>query len=783
MSIAARTSAFGKRWLPGQTGISVPAALIGSGPVADPTGPIGLTVEIFVNSAWTDITPFVYYRGDVGVTITRGSPDETSQVPPQTARMIINNRDGRFSPRNPLGPYYGQISRNTPMRVSRLQNGIRRYRFYGEVPAWPTTWDISGTDVIATVTATGLLRRLSQGNKPIGSAMYRAYAISPPSTLIAYWPCEDGAIATVLASGLAGGAPMTVSGTPTPASSTAFICSDPLPLLSGSTWAGTIPPYTPPSTGFLVGNVLRFLLAVPSTGAVDTAVIARMYTAGTIARVDLLYGATGQLQLIGYSSGGAQLFASGYTAFGITGQKIRVDIQLRTNGTSVDWFLGVGLTLGPVLVAGTVAVASVGNATQVLINPDGRITDTALGHISYQSNWQFLVDDLLALFAWLGEPPAAGTNTVPQSNAVDTARFTRLCREQNVPGVVRTSVNGYDSDQVNSSGVVWNGFGANPLAVSMGYQLSATFPALIGEVVTTDLGLLFEATDQMSLVIRTRLSLCNQAAHLTLDYAQNGLSDAPAPVDDDRFTRNDVTATRIGGSSYRQVLASGTLSTQPPPLGVGEYDTAGVPISLGADTLLPDAAGWRLHMGTVDEARYPQISINLRYSTFTSSVALMNAALTIDIGDRLVVANPPAWLPPDAISQIVLGYTETMGVFEHDMVFNGSPESPYRIAVLEDTVLGHADTDGSTLALPAGAADATISVATTGAATGSPLWTTSAGDFPFDVVAGGERMTVTGITGASSPQLFSVTRSVNGVVKGQTVGTDVRLAQPMILSL
>ena len=40
---------------------------------------------------------------------------------------------------------------------------------------------------------------------------------------------------------------------------------------------------------------------------------------------------------------------------------------------------------------------------------------------------------------------------------------------------------------------------------------------------------------------------------------------------------------------------------------------------------------------------------------------------------------------------------------------------------------------------------------------------------------GGERVTVTNITGASSPQTFTVTRSVNGVVKAHTSGTDVRL--------
>jgi len=165
-------------------------------------------------------------------------------------------------------------------------------------------------------------------------------------------------------------------------------------------------------------------------------------------------------------------------------------------------------------------------------------------------------------------------------------------------------------------------------------------------------------------------------------------------------------------------------------------------------------------------------------------VDLMNAALALDIGDRVVITNPPPELPPDQISLIGQGYTETLGIFEHDMVLNCSPESPYEIAILEDAVLGHADTDGLTLFkdYPLGT-ETTIQVATTGAATGSALWSTSAGDDPVDIMVGGERMTITAVTGSSSPQTFTVTRSVNGVVKSQTGGTDIRLLQPMTLSL
>lgn len=733
---------------------------------------IGLKVEIFINSAWIDISPYVYYRDKVRV--TRGRPDETSQPPPQTAALTINNRDGRFSPRNPTGPYYGQIGRNTPIRISRLNNGIRRYRFHGEVPAWPTTWDISGADVYARIQAAGPLRRIQQGAAPLRSPMERAYTRGDTAPFVtAYWPCEDGANSASFASGLSGGTPMSFSGQPNLAQdSSSFACSAPLPTLNGSSWSAPVPTFAGSTA-----NVLRLLLSVPPTGGFDTAVVARMYTTGTVARLDLQYGSLngGSLQLAGYSSSGSNLFATGYGFANLNGQPLRASIELLQSGSNVNC---VAVVLFPgenvasafsQLVAGTV-----GNATSVAINPDGHLGDTTIGHVSYQPAWDTLFDLAQPLNAWAGESPDAiqpNDAYVGSAHTPPTSRFTRLCLEQNINPVVVTSPAGFDDDP-----------GPTP-PVGMGNQTIDTLPTLLQQVPDATAGMMFEPRDQLGIAIRTRASLYNQPARLTLDYSQHQLAGSLNPVDDDALTRNDITVTRLGGSSATLQQATGPLSVQPPPAGVGDYLTS-YQLSLASDTLLADAAGWRLHMGTVDEPRYPQIALNLRHPTFTSSVDMMNAALTMDIGDRVVINNPPPWMPTDAISQIVQGYSETLGVYEHDMTLNCSPESPYRVGILDDAVLSHADTDGSTLYgdYPLGT-ETTLRVSTTGAATGSPLWTTSAGDFPFDIAVGGERMTVTNITGAASPQTFTVTRSVNTVVKPQISGTDVRLWQPMYTSV
>ena len=729
-----------------------------------PLGPIGAKVEIMLDPngvTWTDITGFVYYRDKIK--ISRGRPDETSTAQPQTCSLTLNNRMGQFTPTNPTGPYYPYIGRNTPIRVSRKITGsdLPYYRFYGEVPAWPQTTDISGRDVYVQIQAAGMLRRLSQGTPPSLSAMFREINLAQSiPNILAYWPCEDGASSTSLASGIVPGAlpgnavaqPMTISSqfATKLSSDSSFLCSQSLPQLAGSTWLGAIP------TGSIAnqGNILRFLLAVPATGDFDTAVLARIYTAGTVARLDLQYGIAdnGSLQLTGYSASGSQLFTSNYVTFAVDGKLLRVSMEMQTSGGNVAWgtnTLTVGAA-GVVGFGGTLTSATIGPAYQIVINPDGHMDGTVVGHISYQSVWDDPANMSQQLNAWLGQSA--------------TSRFVNLYVEQT---------------QTNPA-LLSNPF--NDDLVTMGYQLPNPFLTLIQEALDTDTGIMYEARDQAELVLARRLTLYNQAPALTLDYGQHQLSGPLQPVDDDTYTRNDVTVTRVNGSSSRQTLASGRLSTQAPPNGVGDYP-ATPSLSLGTDAQCADQAGWRVHMGTVDEPRYPTISLNLRHPTFTSNLPLLIQALNLDIGQRVVVSDPSATLPPDPVSQLVQGSTATLGVYEHDMVLNASPEDGYHIGILDDPVLGRLDTDGSIINGNYGPTDTALLVATSGSQPASPLWTTSAGDFPFDIDVAGERMTVTNITGSGSPQTFTVVRSVNGVVKPQTPFNDVRLWQPMILSL
>ncbi|WP_228979725.1 hypothetical protein [Streptomyces sp. DH12] len=69
-----------------------------------------------VGDGWTDITSDAYERDPI--TITRGRGDEGVRVDAGKASLTLNNRLGRYSPRNPRSPYYGKIGRNTPIRIT-----------------------------------------------------------------------------------------------------------------------------------------------------------------------------------------------------------------------------------------------------------------------------------------------------------------------------------------------------------------------------------------------------------------------------------------------------------------------------------------------------------------------------------------------------------------------------------------------------------------------------------------------------------------------------------------
>lgn len=311
--------------------------------------------------------------------------------------------------------------------------------------------------------------------------------------------------------------------------------------------------------------------------------------------------------------------------------------------------------------------------------------------------------------------------------------------------------------------------------VAMGVQLTDVPLNLLRECETADIGVLYDGyTAGLSYVCGQNRS--DLPASLTADMALNQVDDPFTPVDDDQRNRNLWTVSRPGGAVpavYQD--KTGTLGTD----AIGIYADSKT-VNVWTDPLLPDYPSWFVHLGTVEGYRYPVLNLDL-----VGTSALVGAWVLCGLIDRMDLLNVSTNAPQHAagtVSLVLEGYTETLTPYQWKVAANASRFDPWRVLLLAadtgDTgaFIGRLDTDGSTVHTTVAAGATSIIVDTP---TG-PLWTTAADDVPLTVLIGGIVVTVTAITGASSPQTFTVSGAT--VTKTLTAGTAVNVAVPATLA-
>ena len=699
--------------------------------MAFPSTPLPFGFELYYNGAWNDHTADV---SDEGISITRGRSDESAQVEPARMSLSLKNSTGKYSPRNPNSSLYGKIGRNTPCRLwvehgAAYLGSNRHYRFYGEVSEWPQKWGLKGApQARCNIECSGTLRRLGQGASPLRSALYRGIS-ALGSNLVGYFPLEDSEGSSNLYNAL-GKQPGRIYGAPTLSGYDGFVASARVPTLQSGRIYLPIQKYTN-TNAFQV----RFLARIPAATP-NNAIICRVTTDNSLGWIDLIYTTGGYLSLQPYTNLGAATTALGPVAFNVDGRDLRISIEAKKNGTGIDFTL---VTLEEGYASGSyftsnVASATLGSCTAVDFNvAQASLGDVAVGHVTVEKAITSIFDLSSQLNAFFGETAAA--------------RISRLCTE---------------------NGLTLALVGVSSTTETVGYQKERDLLTLLRDAESTDHGILYEPRSTGGLAYRTLASMYSQTAGARIAYSDNLLLPFE-PIDDDQATRNKVSVSREGGSTSIIEDTTSTLSTQAPPLGVGVYDES-VTLSLRTDEQARQQASWLVHVGTVDEARWPQIGLDFAHPTLLADSSLTRSLLLLDLGDRLVVDHLPSWLPPFDVDQIVQGYTETITPFSYKIVYSCSPAKPYRVPTY-GTSGDRYSNDSSKLNTACSSTATVLSVKTLN----GPLWTTASGDFPFNVLISGELITVTSISGTSSPQTFTVTRSVNGVVKAHSVDEQVTL--------
>ncbi|MYY08831.1 hypothetical protein GT204_07915 [Streptomyces sp. SID4919] len=615
----------------------------------------------------------------------------------------------------------------------------RQTRFVGEYSDWPASWSPSGAVITVAGSASGILRRLGQGDKAIDSTLRRR--VGSWGGLLAYWPMEEEAGAEQAYSPVSRVGPLSVPGAEWAADDT-LAGSLPLPKV-GRSLRGRIPAPRVWTQSWHVEMVYRLSALPPSESTLLEVVTAsRVYPRLriTVSSLNLrLYGITP-----GDDSSSVTLLAS-YLATGVAGQWSRIQMYARQEGANflvfVRWIPIGGAADGSDSHSFTITVsnAALGRVTQInTVYQGGSFAGTMpVGHLAV-----FDHDNPAAYnyadHGFLGE--SAG------------ARIRRLADEEKLPVTVTS----------------------NAPSTAMGAQRPETLLGLLESCEAADGGILIEDRETLALRYRSREAMYSQDPALTLSYGD--LAPPLEPVDDDQAVRNDITVSRAGGSAARAVLEDGPLSVQAPPAGVGRYDES-VELNVHTDDQTEPIAFWRLHLGTWDEARYPVVRLRLHRTPH-----LIRDVLAVSEGDLIRITDLPDWLPPGPLDLLVEGYTERIGVRTWEVDLVCSPAGPWQVGTADHPVTGRVDTDGSRLATAATATATTLSVAVTD----GPLWVTSAAkpaEFPFDVRIAGEVVTVLAVTGTASPQTWTVQRSANGIVKTLPAGADVRLATPSFTAL
>jgi len=647
-----------------------------------------------------------------------------------------------------------------PVSVTTSSLEVVHHRWNGEVPVWPLDWNLAGTDVWTSIEGAGILRRINKSKESF-SAIRRVlksfgnvldsvvgYTDRRPK---AYWSLEEEDGSTIASSGLPDGQPMTVSGTVDWASISSMVGSDPLPdMMNGpAVLVGSVPVQDTLTGTWTVGAAFT-----PPTLSANWTALAWKAAGAAFERFELRL--TGTLDLYGINGTTATLLAS--LAYSDLAQRPTfVMVKAETSGSDTTFRIvttDANYTLEIDSATYTAAGTVPGYPTEVSVfSVTGGASDTAgIGHVTVWDGTFFL----------LADTQGADIVSAVQGNNGDyaIARLRRLLeRQEQLPFIY---------------------FGSE--SERLGPQRSARLSDLIDDVMVVDKGLFYEARDENAVVFVPRVQRYNQTVTLALTYGSSGhVARGFKPVEDDRDVVNDLTVVRDGGASGRYEKRTGRKSVNAPP--DGSYrNPQQKTLPLYDDSQPYQHAAWETNVAVWDEARYRSVRVDMARSARDAST-IYEQAKRVDVGSRLTVASPPAWLPPDLIDLHSLGLVEQIGggqrigAYAWSITASTVPAGPYTVGVLDTASLDKLQTAGCELMVNRTTVDTSFTVHTSVL----PKWKTGAG-LSIALIQAGERMTATTIANVT-PSFVAAGTAAHGNNASLNPGLPAGLAGGDLLLL
>lgn len=680
-------------------------------------------LQLFLGGAWTDVPLF-----DTRVVIQRGL------VPfgewPRSSRFTceIDNDTLDYDPARPASMLYGVAGRNTRARI-RPHGSTRLFAEATEWTPEATIDHVSGARLGrsgTTLTAEGLLRRLGKWTDPLRSPMYRT--ISARSTSVGHWSLEDDSGAVSAANSLAGGKPARIKGdvdlgddeSPLGASQSARVTAG--AAISGDFVSASA------TAGWQISFAFR-LPAMPGSGTYGT--LMQWTTSNGYSWYFQVNSTTYRLLVVDAES--ATLLTS-VTGFGDklptswTTMRIKGSVSGGTVTVEPAWY-----EQGDTAEVGW---------TDTFSGSVGRLTAwTATGNAWNDGGW---FSHVFGVTGTSDSLVGAAAQRVFNGYRGEVAggRLIRLAGEL---------------------GIMVYHIGDAARTPRMGPQRADTVLNLLREIRDTAASRIDDERLDIALTATWLNGLYNQAPQLSLTYPGHLSPPFRGRLGDDGVA-NRVTVKNAGGGEATAERTSGPMSVEPPPDGVGEY-RATVDVNVSDETTLPDRANWELARGTLDRPLYDEVVVDV-----VANPALRTTCAGVREGHVITVdgyESETVWL-------LVVGIVETITSGTHLFTFLVEPYDVYRVGEWDDAGWRW-DSRTSTVSADVASSAGTLVITF---ADRADDWSTTAE--PYDIMVGGERMTVTsmGAVSGSGPwtQTATVTRAVNGVSKAQTAGTPVHVA-------
>lgn len=652
-----------------------------------------------------------------------------------------------------------------PIRVDYDDWELRLLRHTGELARLQPAWDESHRIKTASFKAADVTQRLGRPERArLSSAPRRYMAGNSEFATVDHWPLDEEVTAARQGVNTQGGADAyLVRGT---------FGGD---VVGSVNWGASDQFLTSVDRYVTIGNGMAMRFPTRADGLAASASVTAAIRPSPDATVTLIYtlgGLDAFLYYVGRIPGSWEFW--GWNA-GLGVFDLMSSGELVSGGRADVW-----VTLGVTLFAN-----GAGN-----IGFHNNIDGLTLG----VGNWNLAGSYApMNLFRALTNPPRqGGTGDVGISSVVTTSSTLQTIisgSTQSIGSRISNVIKGWVGETAGlrayrlcaEEGLPFDYVGDLAATRAMGPQRPLPLLDLLTECAEADQGLLYAPRYTPGVALRTRLSLLAQQTALSLDYTGRQVAEPFAPAADDRPVANLVRAERINGGSAIVEQTSGPMNTGDP--GVDPNAAGVVPaearVNVATDVLLSGVAEWVLALGTVPEVRFPRVSVDLAAPAVLSGVdpgLVTRQALQVGPGDRLRVTGMTEADFYQDLDQIVRGGREVLPDSTlHRLTFNTAPYAPFRTGVYNDA--------GSRYGLESRLNSATVSgsPATLSVATSGPiLWTTDPAQFPFDIVVGrngvGQRMTVSGIAGAASPQTFTISApNVNGVSRTWPANTEIRL--------